>query len=165
MNTTQSKITFSEYARFLARYLKPHTHLVIYLAIALFVSIGLQLVNPLIMRTFIDTARAGGAVNLLTRMALIFIAIAVGQQLVGVLVTYITENLGWATTNDLRLELARYTLGLDMSFHTAHTPGEMIERIDSDVMALSNFFSQFILQVFGSLLLVLGVLLILLHED
>ncbi|MBE3039500.1 MAG: ABC transporter ATP-binding protein, partial [Chloroflexi bacterium] len=165
MNTTQSKITFSEYARFLARYLKPRTHLVIYLAIALFVSIGLQLVNPLIMRTFIDTARAGGAVNLLTRMALIFIGIAVGQQLVGVLVTYITENLGWATTNDLRLELARYTLGLDMSFHTAHTPGEMIERIDGDVMALSNFFSQFILQVFGSLLLVLGVLLVLLHED
>jgi ABC-type multidrug transport system fused ATPase/permease subunit len=165
VNVTPSKITFSEYARFLARYLKPRQHLVIYLSIALFVSIGLQLVNPLIMRTYIDTARAGGAVSLLTRMALIFIAIAVGQQLVGVLVTYITENLGWATTNDLRLELARYTLGLDMSFHTAHTPGEMIERIDGDVMALSNFFSQFILQVFGNLLLVLGVLLVLLHED
>ena len=165
MNATQSKITFSEYAQFLVRYLKPRTHLVIYLAIALFVSIGLQLVNPLLMRTFIDTARGGGAASLLTRLALIFIAIAVGQQLVGVLVTYITENLGWATTNDLRLELARYTLGLDMSFHTAHTPGEMIERIDGDVMALSNFFSQFILQVFGNLLLVLGVLLVLLHED
>jgi ATP-binding cassette subfamily B protein len=61
--------------------------------------------------------------------------------------------------------LARYCLGLDMSFHTAHTPGEMIERIDGDVMALSNFFSQFILQVLGNSLLVIGVLVVLVRED
>ncbi len=98
-------------------------------------------------------------------MALTFIGVAVSQQLIGVLVVYITENLGWATTNDLRLDLARHCLGLDMSFHTAHTPGEMIERIDGDVMALSNFFSQFILQVFGNMLLVVGILVVLLRED
>ena len=135
------------------------------LGVSLLVSIGLQLVNPLILRSFIDSAMTGGAMDGLVRLALIFIGIAVGQQLIGVLVVYVAENLGWATTNDLRLELARYTLGLDMSFHTSHTPGEMIERIDGDVMALSNFFSQFILQVFGNLLLVVGILLVLLRED
>jgi hypothetical protein len=61
------------------------------LGAALFISIGLQLINPLIMRSFIDLARAGGAVSELTRMALTFIGIAVGQQLIGVLVTFITE--------------------------------------------------------------------------
>jgi ATP-binding cassette subfamily B protein len=161
----KTKITFSQYTRFLRRYLRPRLHLVTFLGIALFTSIALQLINPLILRSFIDTARAGGAMRLLTQMALTFIAIAVGQQVIGVLVVYITENLGWATTNDLRLELARYMLGLDMSFHTSHTPGEMIERIDGDVMALSNFFSQFILQVFGNILLIFGVLMVLLHED
>jgi ABC-type multidrug transport system fused ATPase/permease subunit len=164
-NQAKSNITFREYARFLVRYLKPRLLLVLILGITLLVSIGLQLVNPQILRSFIDVAMAGGALDKLTRMALFFIAIAIGQQLVGVLVVYITENLGWATTNDLRLELARYCLGLDMSFHTAHTPGEMIERIDGDVMALSNFFSQFIQQVFGNILLVLGILLVLLFED
>ena len=165
MNATPSKITLREYSRFLRHYLGPRKHLAIYLGVALFISIGLQLTNPLIMRNFIDTARAGGAASDLTRLALTFIAVAIGQQLFGVLVAYITENLGWAATNDLRLDLARYTLGLDMSFHTAHTPGEMIERIDGDVMALSNFFSQFILQVFGNLLLVLGVLFVLMNVD
>jgi ABC-type multidrug transport system fused ATPase/permease subunit len=165
MNATQSKITFREYSRFLRHYLRSRIHLVVYLGVALFISIALQLTNPLIMRNFIDTARAGGAANDLNRLALIFIGVAIGQQFFGVLVAYITENLGWAATNDLRLDLARYTLGLDMSFHTAHTPGEMIERIDGDVMALSNFFSQFILQVFGNLLLVLGVLLVLMNVD
>ena len=128
-------------------------------------NIGVQIINPLIMRNFIDLARAGGELVLLRNMALLFIGFAVGHQLIGVLSVYIAENLGWAATNDLRLDLARYCLGLDMSFHTAHTPGEMIERIDGDVMALSNFFSQFILQVFGNGLLVVGVLIVLVRED
>jgi ATP-binding cassette, subfamily B, bacterial len=167
MTSPQSKpnITFRDYARFLAHYLKPRLTLVIFLGFVLLFGIGLQLVNPQILRSFIDSAMSGKPLDLLTRMALIFIGVAVAQQLVGVLVVYITENLGWATTNDLRLELARYCLGLDMSFHTAHTPGEMIERIDGDVMALSNFFSQFIQQVFGNILLVLGILLVLLREN
>jgi len=131
----------------------------------LFATITLQLINPQIIRAFIDTAQAGGAPEMLIRMALLFIGIAVFQQLIGVLVVFITENLGWATTNDLRLELARHCLGLDMSFHAGHTPGEMIERIDGDVMALSNFFSQFILQVFGNMLLVVGILIVLTKED
>ena len=158
-------LTFGEYARFLQRYLKSRLHLAIFLGLTLFVSISLQIVNPQIMRTFIDTARAGGDLVLLRNLALVFIGIAIVQQLIGVVSVYITENLGWATTNALRLDLAHYCLGLDMSFHTAHTPGEMIERIDGDVMALSNFFSQFILQVFGNGMLVLGVLVVLTREN
>ena len=161
----KSTITFDDYAHFLRRYLRPRLGLVSILSVTLFTNIGLQLVNPMILRTYIDTAVAGGASDLLTRMALLFIGIAVAHQLIGILVVYITENLGWATTNDLRLGLARHCLGLDMSFHSAHTPGEMIERIDGDVMALSNFFSQFILQVFGNMLLVAGVLVVLLRVD
>lgn len=162
---TQSTITFGEYARFLAHYLRPWLRWVVLLAATLFLGIGLQLFNPQLLRSFVDTARAGGASSLLTRTALLFIGIAVLQQLTGVAVVYITENLGWATTNALRLQLARHCLGLDMSFHTSHTPGEMIERIDGDVMALANFFSQFILQIFGNVLLVLGILLVLARVD
>jgi ATP-binding cassette, subfamily B, bacterial len=154
-----------EYAQFLKRYLRPRMHLVAALGVSLFFSIGLQIVNPQILRSFLDSARAGGAQELLTWLALAFIGIAIVQQVIGVLVVFVTENLGWSTTNDVRMELARYTLGLDMSFHTAHTPGEIIERIDGDVMALSNFFSQFILQVFGNALLVVGILVVLLRED
>lgn len=167
MNQTETKtsITFREYAAFLRRYLSKRTSLVIGLGVVLFFSIGLQLTNPQILRSFIDAAQAGAENNLLMRLAFTFIGVAVSQQLVNVLVVYLTENLGWATTNQIRLDLARHALGLDMSFHTSHTPGEMIERIDGDVMALSNFFSQFFLQVFGNILLVIGILIVLLLED
>jgi len=38
-------------------------------------------------------------------------------------------------------------LNLDLPFHKAHTPGELIERIDGDVSTLANFFSQFTIKV------------------
>src|SRR5512143_3954456 len=101
MTLPQSKpnITFREYARFLARYLKHRITLVLFLGFTLLISIGLQLVNPQTLRSFIDQAMTGSPLQQLTRLALIYIAIAIGQQLIGVLSVYITENLGWASTN------------------------------------------------------------------
>jgi ATP-binding cassette subfamily B protein len=51
-----------------------------------------------------------------------------------------------------------------MSFLNKHTPGEMIERIDGDVEILSVFFSQFVLQVLGNGILLVGVLVLLFRE-
>ncbi len=41
----------------------------------------------------------------------------------------------------------------------------MIERIDGDVTALSTFFSQFVIQVVGNALLLVGILALLFRED
>ena len=54
---------------------------------------------------------------------------------------------------------------LDLSFHKARTPGELIERIDGDVTALATFFSRFVVNVLGNLLLMLGVLIVVARED
>jgi ATP-binding cassette, subfamily B, bacterial len=71
----------------------------------------------------------------------------------------------WRTTNELRADLAQHALRLDMGYHNSHTAGEMIARVDEDVNNLSNFFSQFIIQVMGNGLLILGVILLLFRED
>jgi ATP-binding cassette subfamily B protein len=161
----KSTVSIKEYWRFLRCYLRGRLLWMTGLGLILFTGIGLQIYDPQVMRTFLDRALAGEAFRNLMGLGLLFIGIAIGQQLLGLLSTYLTELLGWAATNQVRLNLARYTLGLDMSFHTAHTPGEMIERIDGDVTALSNFFSQFILQVVANVILIFGVLVVLLRED
>lgn len=161
----KSTVSLRDYLHFLRRYLSGRWLGMIALGLILLTSIGLQILNPQVMRDFMDRAFAGEELSILQRLGLTFIGIAIAQQLLGVLATYLTEILGWAATNQVRLDLARYTLGLDMSFHTSHTPGEMIERIDGDVTALSNFFSQFILQVLANLILIFGVLVVLLRED
>jgi len=135
------------------------------LTILLVISIGLQLVNPQIMRRFIDVALGGGAMQGLMLTAVAFIGIALLQQAVSVSVTYLGENVAWTATNALRAELAWHCLNLDMGFHNSHTPGELIERIDGDIAELSNFFSQFVVTMISNLLLLAGILGVLFLED
>jgi ABC-type multidrug transport system fused ATPase/permease subunit len=95
----------------------------------------------------------------------LFVTIALVTQALTVLATYLGESVGWNATNRLRVDLAHHCLRLDMPFHKTHTPGEMIERIDGDVSAMSNFFSTFVIKVLGNILLMLGVLVVLFLED
>jgi ATP-binding cassette, subfamily B, bacterial len=159
------KIPIHHYASLLVGYLRPHRLRLAALGSLLLSSIGLELVTPQIMRSFIDTAQSGSSARVLTGLALLFLCVTFVQQLALLGTTYVGENLAWMATNALRLDLARHCLHLDLSFHNAHTPGELIERIDGDVRALANFFSQFIIQVCGSLLLLVGILVFLFHED
>jgi ATP-binding cassette subfamily B protein len=158
-----------QYRDLLIKYLKPQWARALLLAVLLLGSISLQLVNPQIMRHFIDTAtlpsQSGGLSETLLTAALSFIGVALVQQVMSVLVTYVSENVAWMATNALRADLAEHCLRLDMSFHKARTPGEMIERVDGDVTTLSNFFAQFVIQLLGNGLLLVGVLVLLFRED
>jgi len=159
------EISFKQHGRLLAGYLRPQWPRVLLLAALILSHIGLQLVNPQIVRTFIDTAQAGGALGKLTGAALLFLGVAVAGQAVSLAVAYLGQNVAWTATNALRLDLTLHCLRLDMPFHKAHAPGELIERIDGDVTELATFFSQLVIRLLGNGLLVLGVLLLLLRED
>src|SRR5689334_17590737 len=139
--------------RLLVRYLKPQRFRVVLLTILLFGSITLQLLNPQVIRYFIDTTQTGSTLPVLLLAAGLFIALAVLQRVVAFSATYVAENTGWIATNALRTDLTLHCLQLDMPFHKEHTLGELIERIDNDVTALANFFSQFIIKVVGNALL------------
>ncbi len=58
-------IPLHDYWSLLARYLRAQRGKTTLLTVLLFVSIGLQLVNPQIVRRFIDAAQAGSAPNTL----------------------------------------------------------------------------------------------------
>jgi len=128
-------------------------------------SIGLQLLNPQILRAFIDAVITPAGQSGLTGIAALFLGLAILQQVLSVGATWAGERVAWTATNALRADLMGHCLRLDLSFHKARTPGELIERIDGDVTALANFFSQFVVQVLGSLLLLLGVLMVLWTVD
>ncbi len=158
-------IPVSQYWNLLRKYLIPLKNKVAWLMFLILASIGLQLLMPQIIRQFIDTAQSIVPLENLLRLALLFLGAALLQQVAAVLSTYASENIAWSSTNALRVDLAEHCLGLDMSFHKAHTPGELIERLDGDVTTLSNFFSQFVTQLIGNGILLLGILVILFFED
>ena len=158
-------VSLRQYHGLLASYLWPQRGHVALLAVFILGNTGLLLVTPQILRSFIDTAQTGQAFTTLVTLALLFSGVALGQQVVSVLATYFSERVAWTATNALRSDLARHCLALDMSFHHEHTPGEMIERVDGDVNNLGAFFSTFTVQIVGSCLLLVGILVLLFREE
>jgi ATP-binding cassette, subfamily B, bacterial len=160
------KLSFGQYGNLLITYLRPQGHRVTALAALLLSSIALQIANPQLLRYFIDTAQnPHSELRSLFVAAGLFIGLALATQLLSLGATYVSEVVAWSATNDLRSDLALHCLRLDMVFHKGRTPGELIERIDGDVTALANFFSQFVVRVLGNVILMLGVLIVLLIED
>lgn len=151
--------------RMMFTYLRPHGMSVGLLGLLLMGSIALQLWNPQVLRQFIDSATHGGTNRTLAVAAGLFLCIPLVQQVLAVVSVYLSENIGWSATNALRGDLLLHILRLDPAFHKSRTPGELIDRIDGDVTTLANFFSQFVIQVAGNALLLLGVLVILWRID
>lgn len=154
-----------QYIRLLKTYLLPHRGLLTSLTFLLFSNIGLQLINPQIMRSFIDMAKEGAPLEAIVWIGVLFLGVALVNEVTGIGARYVSEKLAWTSTNALREDLALHCLRLDMSFHNKKTPGEMIERIDGDVASLANFFSEFTVRVFGNVILLTGVLGVLYWEN
>ena len=149
----------------LRHYLRRRRGRVALLGVLLLASSGAQSLNPLVVRHVLDAALAGAALDTLVLWALAFIASATAAQAISVLATYLSVRIGWQATNALRVDLLRHTVALDQRFHNAHTPGEMIERVDGDVTLLSNYFSEFVVQILGSVLVIVVLLVVILLQD
>ncbi len=159
------RIPLRRYWQLLYKYLWPQRVKVGLLALLMFGALGLQLLNPQIVRHFLDGAQGGAPLAQLVNLALLFLLAVVLREVVNGAGRYVGEDVGWTATNALRADLVKHCLRLDMSFHKSHAPGELIERLDGDVNLLSNFFSQFAIGIISNLLLLCGVLAMLYRED
>jgi ATP-binding cassette subfamily B protein len=158
-----TKVPFSSYVSLLRTYLKPQWFKVSGLTLLLFASLGLEILNPQLLGHFIDSIHS--SMNILVRIALLFISLVIANQLITALAGYLSEDVSWRATNALRADLALHCLTLDMSFHQAHTPGELIERVDGDIAQLSQFFSRFVFSVLGRVLLLIGIVVLTFSVD
>lgn len=158
-------IPIKEYVQLLSKYLKPYKLKVVLLMLLLTASVGLQLVNPQIVGYFIDAAQKGAAGKYLTGAALAFIGISLIQQLCAIASTYLSQDVGWSSTNALREDLLKHCISLDMSFHKSKQPGELLERLDGDVSSLFNFFSKLMFNLLNNVALLVGTIVILFAED
>ena len=154
-----------QYRELLSRYLKPQMGWVILMAVVLLAEIAIKLINPQVLRYFLDSAQAGNAARSLNTAAILFLTFALLQEVMSLGARYTAALVGWSSTNRLRADLTLHILRLDMPFHKLRTPGELIDRADGDVTYLSNFLSMFTVNVIGNGLLVLGILIMLFREN
>src|SRR4029078_10470364 len=130
------------------------------LLVLMLAGVGLDLANPQLIRRFIDSPLAGAPINALLAIGATFLAVALLTQLALLIEQYLAGNVAWRATNRLRADLTLHCLTLDLSYHGAHPPGELVERVDGDVAKLSEFFLQCLVLLLVNVLLLLGILLL-----
>lgn len=158
-------VSLDTYRHLLLTYLKPQWPRVLVLILLLAGTISISLINPQILRAFVDGASSQGALSDLIVSAIIFLALSVLRQIIAIAEAYVAADVAMLATNALRADLMLHCLQLDSTFHTVHAPGELIERVDGDVSSLNNFFSRMVIALFGNLFLLLGVLVLLFLID
>lgn len=159
------RVPLRGYLGLLGRYLRPWRGRVAALGLVLAAMIGLQLLGPQILRLFIDGAVQGAGHAGLVSSAVLFMLVALAQQLTAATGRYLGEDIGLRATNELRGDLVAWCLHLDMALWRATRPGELIERTDGDVELLANFFSQFVVGLLANLVLLVAILVVLFGES
>jgi len=150
------KYTFSLLKKYLTSY-----KLIVFLVTFLLLTFNsIQILNPQIIRLYLKQVGAA-TLNTTALMwtSILYIGVNLGFRGVYVLLNFVSQELAWSTTNDLRVDLTRHCINLDMTFHNKHKTGEMIERIDGDASNLSSFFGEFIIHFISNALLLVGVLI------
>lgn len=135
------------------------------LAMLVAASSACTVLGPLVIRRIVDDVTHGTTAGDVRRLALVFLAIVLGGKLIGLAVVWVATATAWTATNRLRLELTGQVLGLDHEFHRAHTPGELISRVDGDVTSVSDFLGKVLPKIAGSVLLVVGIIVVLTAID
>ena len=126
------------------------------------VSTAANLLGPVITARIIDTAIKHGDYGLLLRDAGLLAAV----YLVGLAAMYLqTLRMGTVGRNvlfKLRGQLFTQLSRLPVAFFAQNRAGDLISRVNSDTDKINQFFSQALMQMFGSLFRVVGAGILLL---
>lgn len=144
----------------LASYLRPERTRLLALGLVLLVGTLAPVAGPVLLGAAIDAALAGEPTSDLMVLAVAFLVVTVGSDALQVLIAWQSVRLAWRLGNRLRLDLARHALRLDLDWHSRHSAGLLIERLDGDVEAIGTFSSSAVLHLLGNGLLLIGVLVV-----
>lgn len=151
--------------RLLGELLRPHRARVAGLGVLLAMAAALPLGVPQLLRAFIDAVVAGAPTTRLVAIAAAVAGLGLAAQALSVMAGWGATALSWTVTNRLRERAAAHALDLDLGFHLGTTPGAMIERVDGDVTAIADFFSEFAAKIVSGLLTLVGVVVLVTVED
>src|SRR5690349_1818300 len=94
-----AQVPFHYYISLLKTYLTPQRIKVSLLVFLLFVSIGLDILNPQLLGHFIDSVE--NHITILIPIALLFISLVIANQIVTAFASYLSEDVSWRATNAL----------------------------------------------------------------
>ncbi len=147
------------------RYGTPYKRkMAIVLATILVISV-LALAPPLIMRTLIDTAIPDEDLGLVTLLGVIMVAVPLVSGLFGVLQRWASSAVGEGIIFDLRNQLYEHVLGMSLGFFTATRTGELMSRLNNDVVGAQQAVTGTFISLVSNIVAVAATLVVMLRLE
>lgn len=113
---------------------------------------GLNLLNPLILRDLIDRTIPSGNVKRLILLALALLLIPVINGIIGVFQRRLNAVVGEGVIYDLRVALFTRLQRMSLHFFTNTKVGELMSRLNNDVIGAQNAISNTIVGIITSII-------------
>ncbi len=156
-----NKITKELLLRVLA-YARPYWGQLGGMLVLILLSTGLSLVSPLIFRHLIDTVLPSKNLDLLALLALALLLVPVLSGVLGVIQRRLNSTVGEGVIYDLRVALFARLQRMSLRFFTHTKIGELMSRLNNDVIGAQNAISNTILGIVTNLIQAVGILLVML---
>lgn len=158
------KVTWTLLRRVAVYSLPYKWHLVAVLFLILF-STGLSLLSPLILRELIDHAIPASDIKRLVTLSLLMLVVPVVGGLAGVLQRRLNARVGEGVIFDLRTALYGKLQRMSLRFFTHTKVGEMMSRLNNDVIGAQNAISNTIVGIITNLINAGAVLTVMLGME
>ena len=122
----------------------------------IFLSAGLGMISPFLLRAVLDTAVPERDTTLLTGLVLGMIAIAIATGALSVGQTYLSNSVGQKVMHELRSAVYRHLQRLSLAFFTRTRTGEVQSRIANDIGGVENVVTNTATSIVSNLTTVLA---------
>ncbi|HZW04316.1 MAG TPA: ABC transporter ATP-binding protein, partial [Anaerolineaceae bacterium] len=156
-NSEKPKVTWALLRRVMA-YSQPYRWLIVGMLIMILISTGLTLLTPLILRDLIDRTIPSGNINRLILLAMALLAIPAAGGFIRVIQRHLNARVGEGVIFDLRVALYAHLERMSLRFFTHTKVGELMSRLNNDVVGAQNAISNTIVAIITDLIQAAAVL-------
>src|SRR5688572_3395983 len=151
------KVTRELLLRVLA-YARPYWWHIAGMLVTILIGTGLSLVGPLIFRHLIDVVLPSKDINQLLRFSFLLLLIPLVDGLIGVIQRRLNATVGEGVIYDLRSGLFTRLHRMSLRFFTNTKVGELMSRLNNDVVGAQNAISSVITDIVTDLIRAIAVL-------
>ncbi len=141
---------------------RPYSGRVTAVGLLILVTAGLGVVNPVLIQVVFDSAlfpEGGPNLNLLWLLGGIMAAITVVTGGLGIVQTFLTNQVGQRVMRDLRDTLYRHLQSLSLGFFTGTRTGEIQSRVANDVGGVQRVVTNTVSDVLSNTVILISTLI------
>ena len=146
-------------------YGRPYTGALVGVLVTVLVISGLGVVPPLLTRQLLDVAVPNRDLRLLTLLGVGMVAVPILNSGVGLLQRWWASRVGEGIIFDLRRQLYEHLQRMSLRFFTATKTGELISRLNSDVVGAQQAITGTFVSILSNFVSVAVILVVMLREN